>query len=46
MKNKLLSIMTVLVMLGGGVAMRVSLAQTPSTVQHEDMDGHLGHHMG
>ena len=38
--------MTVLVMLEGGVAMRGSLAQTPSTVQREDMDGHLGHHMG
>jgi len=45
-KNKILSIIAVLVIVEGGVAMRDSFAQTTSTVQHEDMDGHLGHHTG
>jgi SAM-dependent methyltransferase len=43
-KNKILSIITVLVIVEGGVAMRDSFAQTASPVQHEDMDGHPGHH--
>jgi SAM-dependent methyltransferase len=43
-KNKILSIVAVLAMVSGGVAVRVSLAQTASPVQHEDMDGHPGHH--
>ena len=44
----ILSIMAVLVMVWGGEAMPGSLAQTASQklVQHEDMDGHPGHHKG
>ena len=45
-KNKILSIITVLVIVGGGVAVRDSLAQTASPAQHEDMGGHPGHHTG
>jgi tRNA G46 methylase TrmB len=47
-KTKILSIMAVLVMVWGGVAMRDSLAQTASEmpVQHEDMNGYPGHHTG
>ena len=48
MKNKILSIMAVLVMVWGGVAMRDSIAQTASETpaEHEDMGGHKDHHMG
>ena len=48
MKTKILPIMTVLVIVWGGVAMRDSHAQMASEkpVQHEDMDGHPGHHTG
>ena len=45
-KNKILSIITVLVIVGGGVAVRDSLAQTASPAQHEDIGGHPGHHTG
>jgi len=45
---KILSIMAVLAMVGGGVAMRGSLAQTTSEMpaDHDDTGGHSGHHMG
>src|SRR5208337_2562996 len=44
-KNRILAIMTVLVIMWGGVLMRESLAQTASGMpaEHEDM---AGHHMG
>jgi len=45
-KNKILSIIAVLVIVEGGVAMRDSFAQTAFTVQHEDLDGHPRHHTG
>jgi cyclopropane fatty-acyl-phospholipid synthase-like methyltransferase len=41
-KNKILSIMAVLVMAWGGMAMRDTLAQEAS---EKDKDGHPGHHM-
>ncbi len=48
MKNKILSIMAVLVMVWGGVAIRDTIAQTASETpaEHEDMGGHKDHHMG
>lgn len=48
MKNKILSIMAVLVMAWGGMAMRDTLAQTASEkpAEREDKGGHPGHHMG
>jgi SAM-dependent methyltransferase len=47
-KNKILSIMAVLVVVWGGVAMRDSVAQTASETpaKHEKMGGHKDHHMG
>jgi SAM-dependent methyltransferase len=47
-KNKILSMIAVLAMVWGGVAMRGSLAQTASEMpaEHEDKGGHPGHHMG
>jgi cyclopropane fatty-acyl-phospholipid synthase-like methyltransferase len=46
-ENKILAIVAALVMVWGGVVMRGSLAQTASEMpaEHEDMGGHLGHHM-
>ena len=48
MKNKILSIMAVLAMVWGGVAVSGSLAQTASDMpaEHEDIGGHKDHHMG
>lgn len=48
MQNKILPVMAVLVMVGGGLAMRGSLAQPAAEMpaEHEDMGGHLGDHMG
>ena len=46
MKNKILSIIAVLVIAGGGVAVRDALAQTASPAQHEDVGGHSGHQTG
>jgi SAM-dependent methyltransferase len=47
-KNKILSMMAVLVVTWGGVAMRDTLAQKAPEMQgeHEDKGDHPGHHMG
>ena len=47
MKNKILSIVAVLVVMWGGVAMRDTLAQKAPEmpVEHEDKGGHPDHHM-
>ena len=47
MKDKILSIMAVVAMVWGGVAVRGSLAQTASEMpaEHEDMGDHRGHQM-
>jgi cyclopropane fatty-acyl-phospholipid synthase-like methyltransferase len=46
-QNKLLSIIAVLAMAWGGMAMRESLAQSPSEmpVEHDDMGSRMGHHV-
>ena len=48
MKNKMRSIFAILVMTWGGVPIHNSLAQSASEmpVEHDDMGGHPGHHMG
>ena len=48
MQNKLLSIIAVLGMAWGGMAMRESLAQSPSEmpVEHDDMGSRMDHHVG
>ena len=44
MNGKILATLAILLIVLGGVAMRISLAQTGSE-KYEDMGGHPGHHM-